>query len=720
MNENQNDYVDINAHDNYPDSEQKIEIPTMKVIPLKKICMTIGQLPTAYLETMSYYEMLIWFIEYLKNNIIPTINNNASAVQEVQSVVLALQNYINNYKDSIDSDVEELEEYMTNYFDNLDVQDEINNKLDQMLEDGVLEQIIEQYLNSSAIWGFDNVAAMKEATNLIDGSYARTLGYRNKNDGGSALYKIRTITNDDVVDEATIIALADDTLIAELMEIKINKYIDLRWLGADSTGTEDASQYLLKALQLSNDNYVTPIKVFGHYYLGSEINFTGAVSMFGLHTPGTEDFLYTQETTDYTLDSPSEFILNNNITAINLKGIGNNTKSIAVLNLKNIFITEKDKLKTSTFIDVNAFGGPSRPNIIREVGANGINTLLSAIHNQTTTYTNLMNVDMAGINCYNCGTVLNFPTLSTNNEGLMNLNLHDSIIENSKNIILKSLGVYNQIKSNLLENLSEDSYISIKTASSLEFTGNYFESNDNDIIFDVYPVYSNNEVADLGSVEFRDNMTYSNQNDGKFIFNNLSVNLIGYYTTFNFEFKNCFLKIDNWQYNEPTIKLNQFIKDSTINFNHIRFKDTIYKTSNELEFTSNNYAYPSSFPTTAYEIAGNKCWKLDGNSHVTLLQSISHADGDYIGLLFYKGGNRHSSLQISLLDGNSIAHSHIPVANSPVDGYYLYITKVDGTSPLNLYLNNRTTNDFYLSPIKLINFGQDLTASIQDKLTLYI
>ena len=80
---NENEYVDINAHDNYPDSDQKIEIPTMKVLPLKKICMTIGEIPTSYLETMTYYEMLVWFIEYLKNNIIPTINNNAEAVQEV-------------------------------------------------------------------------------------------------------------------------------------------------------------------------------------------------------------------------------------------------------------------------------------------------------------------------------------------------------------------------------------------------------------------------------------------------------------------------------------------------------------------------------------------------------------------------------------------------------------------------------------------------------------
>ena len=189
MNENQNEYADINAHDNYPDSEQKIEIPTMKVIPLKKICMTIGQLPTAYLETMSYYEMLIWFIEFLKNNIIPTINNNASAVQEVQSVVLSLQEYINNYKDSIDSDVEELEEYMNNYFNNLDVQKEINNKLDEMVTSGEFEDIIASYILQSAII-FDTVSDMKSSNALDTGMYAKTLGFRAVGDGGSALYKI--------------------------------------------------------------------------------------------------------------------------------------------------------------------------------------------------------------------------------------------------------------------------------------------------------------------------------------------------------------------------------------------------------------------------------------------------------------------------------------------------------------------------------------------------
>ena len=244
MNENQNEYVDINAHDNYPDSEQKIEIPTMKVIPLKKICMTIGELPTSYLETMTYYEMLVWFIEYLKNNIIPTINNNASAVQEVQNVVMELQNYINEYKDSIDSDVEELEEYMNNYFENLDVQEEINNKLDQMLEDGVLEQIIEQFLQSTALWCFDNVADMKLAQNLVNGSKCKTLGFNAYNDGGGAFYKIRTITNDDIVDEITIISLYDNLLIAELIS---EQTMNTKQFNINETNT-DSTDKLQKAI----------------------------------------------------------------------------------------------------------------------------------------------------------------------------------------------------------------------------------------------------------------------------------------------------------------------------------------------------------------------------------------------------------------------------------------------------------------------------------------
>ena len=247
MNEElQNEYVDVDIHDNYPSSDEHVTVPPMKVLPLKKICMTIGQLPTAYLETMTYYEMLLWFIGYLRDNIIPTVNNNGEALEEVQTIVMSLQNYINNFKDSIDQDVEDLEAYMNDYFENLDVQEEIDNKLDDMVEAGTLQEIIADYLNSKAIFGYDSVADMKLATNLIDGSFAKTLGYYSVNDGGSALYKIREKLISEVTDEKKLIAVYDNTLVAEL--VNINKEVNIDSLGAKGDGTTDDTSIFAYAI----------------------------------------------------------------------------------------------------------------------------------------------------------------------------------------------------------------------------------------------------------------------------------------------------------------------------------------------------------------------------------------------------------------------------------------------------------------------------------------
>lgn len=107
-----------------------------------------------------------------------------------------------------------------NYFNNLDVQEEINNKLDEMSQDGSLENIISQYIELMTTYTYNNVADMKSATNLVNGSFARTSGFYSYNDGGGSFYKIRTVTNEDVVDESNIIALNNNTLVAELVKEK--------------------------------------------------------------------------------------------------------------------------------------------------------------------------------------------------------------------------------------------------------------------------------------------------------------------------------------------------------------------------------------------------------------------------------------------------------------------------------------------------------------------
>ena len=190
-------------------------------------------IPLAFDESMSYYETLCGLLSYLKDTVIPTLNNNADAIIELQNLY------------------EQLHDYVEHYFDNLDVQEEINNKLDEMVEDGTLQEIIASYLNSKAIFGYDTVASMKQATNLINGSYAQTLGFYAKNDGGSALYKIRNITNQDVVDGITIISLYDNDLIAELI---INDCIHTKQFGCYGDNTHDDTENLQKAIDYASEN----------------------------------------------------------------------------------------------------------------------------------------------------------------------------------------------------------------------------------------------------------------------------------------------------------------------------------------------------------------------------------------------------------------------------------------------------------------------------------
>ena len=109
------------------ETNELIDVKTLS--PFKKFIMTIGNLPTSYLDSMTYGELLMWFCNYLQETVIPTVNNNAEAVEELQRLY------------------EQLHDYVENYFDNLDVQEEINAKLDKMAEDGSLTILIKNYVD---------------------------------------------------------------------------------------------------------------------------------------------------------------------------------------------------------------------------------------------------------------------------------------------------------------------------------------------------------------------------------------------------------------------------------------------------------------------------------------------------------------------------------------------------------------------------------------------
>lgn len=86
-------------------------------------------LPLVYDDSLTYYELLCKVVAYL-NHMLEDVQTLAGDVDELQSMFVELKKYIDEY------------------FDNLDVQDEINNKLDEMVEDGTLDRLLGAYVKN--------------------------------------------------------------------------------------------------------------------------------------------------------------------------------------------------------------------------------------------------------------------------------------------------------------------------------------------------------------------------------------------------------------------------------------------------------------------------------------------------------------------------------------------------------------------------------------------
>lgn len=169
-----------------------------KLTPFKWFVLENFPFIEADFDAITNYKLYCKIVEYL-NKVIDSQNNVGQEVENLSQAFINLQNYVNNY------------------FENLDVQEEINNKLDEMAEQGTLQEIITAYLQIRGLLAFNNVNEMINSTNLVNGSFAVTYGYSELNDGGKSYYKIRNITNEDIVDGTHIIAMSNNQLVAELI-----------------------------------------------------------------------------------------------------------------------------------------------------------------------------------------------------------------------------------------------------------------------------------------------------------------------------------------------------------------------------------------------------------------------------------------------------------------------------------------------------------------------
>ena len=159
--------------------------------PSPFITFTARTIPATFDTSMSYQEALFALVNYLQTQVTPAINENAKITDEQTKVINELYDFVNHY------------------FENLDVQEEINNKLDEMVESGELEAILQQILNTLRV--YDTVADMIADEAIQNGQRVMCFGYAVKTDNGGGTY---TITNQELSGNGLTIIELDNGLFA--------------------------------------------------------------------------------------------------------------------------------------------------------------------------------------------------------------------------------------------------------------------------------------------------------------------------------------------------------------------------------------------------------------------------------------------------------------------------------------------------------------------------
>lgn len=134
--------------------------------PFRYWCQKV--LPLVYDDALSYYELLCKVVDYLNKTMedVETLHEDVNALNKAYT---KLQNYVNNY------------------FSSLDVQQEINNKLDEMANDGTLMSLLNGHFMPSGNCNLSIAQKLyKVGMSYFENNYINLI-YAHLNEGGNAM-----------------------------------------------------------------------------------------------------------------------------------------------------------------------------------------------------------------------------------------------------------------------------------------------------------------------------------------------------------------------------------------------------------------------------------------------------------------------------------------------------------------------------------------------------
>ena len=211
----------------------------IKLTPFKMQVLQSFPYIDADFDALTNYELLCKVVDYLNQ----TIDNVDVLNDEIEE-------YINKFN--------ELKAYVDNYFNNLDVQEEINNKLDEMATDGSLTNLIKNYIDPI-------YQAYKEEINEIVDNQNDTISIINN--------KVNSATSGSPLVASDISEMTDTT------KIYVNT-TNGHWYWYDGTAWQDGGVYQATGI---SDESIYPKKIIknkvtdfvvGNYTSSGTINTT--------------------------------------------------------------------------------------------------------------------------------------------------------------------------------------------------------------------------------------------------------------------------------------------------------------------------------------------------------------------------------------------------------------------------------------------------------------